>query len=42
MNPQGRLIEPEEVAALAAFLASPEACGINGQALNVDGGELLS
>jgi 3-hydroxybutyrate dehydrogenase len=39
MNPQGRLIEPDEVAALAVFLASPEARGINGQALSVDGGE---
>jgi NAD(P)-dependent dehydrogenase (short-subunit alcohol dehydrogenase family) len=42
MNPQGRLIEPDEVAALAAFLASADAIGINGQALNVDGGELLA
>lgn len=42
MNPQRRLIEPEEVAALAAFLASPDAHGINGQALNVDGGELVA
>lgn len=41
MNPQQRLIEPEEVAALAVFLASSDAAGINGQALNVDGGELL-
>jgi NAD(P)-dependent dehydrogenase (short-subunit alcohol dehydrogenase family) len=40
MSPQRRLIEPEEVAALAVFLASAEARGINGQALNVDGGEL--
>jgi NAD(P)-dependent dehydrogenase (short-subunit alcohol dehydrogenase family) len=35
MNPQGRLIEPEEVAALAAFLASPEAHGINGHAIDL-------
>ena len=31
MNPQRRLIHPDEVAAIAAFLASPEAAGINGQ-----------
>jgi NAD(P)-dependent dehydrogenase (short-subunit alcohol dehydrogenase family) len=42
MSPQKRLIEPEEVAALAVFLASAEAHGINGQALNVDGGGLVA
>jgi len=42
MNPQRRLIEPNEVAALAVFLASPEARGINGQALSVDGGEVTA
>jgi NAD(P)-dependent dehydrogenase (short-subunit alcohol dehydrogenase family) len=42
MNPQGRLITPEEVAALAVFLASPEARGINGQAVGVDGGEVVA
>jgi NAD(P)-dependent dehydrogenase (short-subunit alcohol dehydrogenase family) len=42
MNPQGRLITPEEVAALAVFLASPEARGINGQALGIDGGEVVA
>lgn len=30
-HPQQRLIEPAEVAAIAAFLASSEAAGINGQ-----------
>jgi NAD(P)-dependent dehydrogenase (short-subunit alcohol dehydrogenase family) len=35
MNPQGRLIQPEEVAALAAFLAGPDAHGINGQAFDL-------
>ena len=35
MNPQKRLIEPEEVAAVAAFLVSPEAAEINGQAIDV-------
>ena len=42
MNPQGRLITPEEVAALALFLASPDARGINGQALSIDGGEVVA
>jgi NAD(P)-dependent dehydrogenase (short-subunit alcohol dehydrogenase family) len=41
MNPQHRLIAPEEVASLALLLASDEGCGINGQAINVDGGSLL-
>lgn len=36
--PVGRFGEPENVAALAAFLASDEAGFINGQAINVDGG----
>ena len=35
MNPQQRLIEPEEIAAIAAFLASPEAAGINGQDVTI-------
>lgn len=41
MNPQNRLVEPEEVAALALLLASEEGRGINGQAINVDGGTVL-
>ena len=35
MNPQQRLIEPEEVADIAAFLASAEAAGINGQDITI-------
>ena len=35
MNPQGRLIDPDEVAAIAAFLASADAAGINGQDFGV-------
>lgn len=35
MNPQQRLIEPEEVAAVAAFLASPDAASINGQDITI-------
>jgi len=40
MTPIGRLLEPEEVAAAVAFLASPEAVAINGQTLVLDGGGL--
>ena len=41
-NPQGRLIEPEEVAALVFYLASADARGITGQALILAGGEIMS
>ena len=41
MSPQNRLITAEEVAALAVLLASEEGRGINGQAINVDGGTVL-
>ena len=41
MSPQNRLIEADEVAALALLLASHEGRGINGQAINVDGGSVL-
>jgi NAD(P)-dependent dehydrogenase (short-subunit alcohol dehydrogenase family) len=38
MHPLGRIGEPEDVAALAAFLASPDAGWITGQVIAVDGG----
>lgn len=38
---QKRLIRPEEVAALALYLARKEAEGITGQAINVDGGAAM-
>jgi NAD(P)-dependent dehydrogenase (short-subunit alcohol dehydrogenase family) len=41
LSPQQRLIQPGEVAALAVLLASPEAGGIHGQAINVDGGAVM-
>jgi len=41
-NPQRRLIEPEEVASVALFLAQESSKGITGQAINVDGGSVMS
>ena len=41
-SPQNRLIAPEEVAAVALFLAQDASYGITGQAINVDGGAVMS
>jgi NAD(P)-dependent dehydrogenase (short-subunit alcohol dehydrogenase family) len=41
-NPQGRLIDPAEVADTVAWLASPAAASITGQAIVVAGGEVMS
>ncbi len=38
LNPQARLVTPEEVAALVLFLTTQGAASINGQALGIDGG----
>jgi NAD(P)-dependent dehydrogenase (short-subunit alcohol dehydrogenase family) len=38
-NPQGRLIEPEEVAQAVVYLCSPGARSVTGHALSVSGGE---
>ena len=38
---QRRLLDPEEIADMAGFLASDQARGITGQALNVCGGAVL-
>jgi 3-hydroxybutyrate dehydrogenase len=39
--PLGRFIQPDEVAALAVFLASDAGAGITGQAINLDGGAAM-
>ncbi|PWH19366.1 MAG: hypothetical protein DDG59_03310 [Anaerolineae bacterium] len=40
--PQGRLGRPEDVVGLVLFLCSPAAAYITGQAINVDGGKVMS
>lgn len=40
-NPQGRLIQPQEVADAVLWLASPAASSITGQAISVSGGEVM-
>lgn len=42
LTPQGRLVLPEEVAAVCVLLASESGRSINGQAINVDGGLVQS
>jgi NAD(P)-dependent dehydrogenase (short-subunit alcohol dehydrogenase family) len=39
--PIGRIIQPEEVASLVKFLASPEASAITGQTYNICGGQTM-
>ncbi len=41
LTPIGRRLEPEEIAPLAVYLASREACVVTGQAYNIDGGMLM-
>ncbi|XXT22505.1 SDR family NAD(P)-dependent oxidoreductase [Sorangium sp. So ce429] len=41
MSPQGRMVEPEEVALVVSMLCSDEARGIHGQAIPVDGGQVM-
>ncbi|MEU7145058.1 SDR family NAD(P)-dependent oxidoreductase [Nocardia sp. NPDC046473] len=40
-NPQGRLIEPAEVAATVAWLCSDAAASLTGQSISVSGGEVM-
>ena len=39
--PLGRIIQPEEVASLVKFLASPQAAAITGQTYNICGGQTM-
>jgi NAD(P)-dependent dehydrogenase (short-subunit alcohol dehydrogenase family) len=41
-NPQGRLVDPEEVADTVLWLALPSASAITGQAIAVAGGEVMT
>jgi NAD(P)-dependent dehydrogenase (short-subunit alcohol dehydrogenase family) len=40
-NPQGRLVQPDEVAHAVAWLCMPGAAALNGQAIAVAGGEVM-
>jgi NAD(P)-dependent dehydrogenase (short-subunit alcohol dehydrogenase family) len=39
-TPLGRIGEPDEIAAIAVFLASEDACYVTGQTVYADGGRL--
>ena len=41
MAPLGRVLDPEEIAGLAAYLASDDARSITGQAIVADGGQVM-
>jgi 3-hydroxybutyrate dehydrogenase len=41
MIPQRRMLEPSEIATMARYLASEEARGITGQAINVSAGWIM-
>ena len=41
-KPLGRLVQPEEIAATALWLASETAASVTGQAIVIDGGETIS
>lgn len=41
LTPIGRRLEPEEIAPLAVYLASQDSTAMTGQAINIDGGQLM-
>ena len=40
-NPQGRLIQPEEIASAVMWLCQPSSASVTGQAISVSGGEVM-
>ncbi|MEX2559619.1 MAG: SDR family NAD(P)-dependent oxidoreductase [Pirellulales bacterium] len=42
LTPIGRRLEPDEIAPLAVYLASSAAAALTGQAINIDGGVLMT
>jgi NAD(P)-dependent dehydrogenase (short-subunit alcohol dehydrogenase family) len=42
MTPMGRRLEPDEIAPLAVYLASKDSAPMTGQAINIDGGVLMT
>ena len=41
MSPQNRMMQPAEVAHLTASLCHPDAAGVHGQAIPLDGATVL-
>jgi NAD(P)-dependent dehydrogenase (short-subunit alcohol dehydrogenase family) len=41
INPQRRLVQPEEVASAVGWLCAPESAAVTGQAIAVAGGEVM-
>lgn len=41
MSPQGRLVQPDEVALVVATLCDPDARAVHGQAIVIDGGQVM-
>jgi NAD(P)-dependent dehydrogenase (short-subunit alcohol dehydrogenase family) len=42
MSPQRRLVRPEEVALVVSMLCSPDARSVHGQAIPIDGGQVMT
>jgi NAD(P)-dependent dehydrogenase (short-subunit alcohol dehydrogenase family) len=42
VTPMGRRLEPEEIAPLAVYLAGKDSAPMTGQAINIDGGVLMT